>query len=247
MKNFIFYFISFVIFCNPISLEAQIKLDVETGKVWNGYNNVEVPLDEGTRFSLTDNAQINTNGFFRLQLFLTSGKVHTVRLLYAPLKSISKGGFSEDVLFNGTLFTEGTEYTGIYKFNSYRVTYRYNFSTSGKLLWGLGLTAKVRDAKIELFGDGKSSAKTDFGFVPLINFNLEWFPADDFSLQLTGDALFSPYGQGRAEDALLALRYHFNRTILKAGYRILEGGADVSEVYNFTLFHYAVLGVSVEL
>jgi hypothetical protein len=31
------------------------------------------------------------------------------------------------------------------------------------------------------------------------------------------------------------------------GYRILEGGADNDEVYNFALFHYAAVGVTVTL
>jgi hypothetical protein len=30
---------------------------------------------------------------------------------------------------------------------------------------------------------------------------------------------------------------------LKAGYRILEGGADNDEVYTFSLFHYVVAGI----
>lgn len=246
MKEKIIFF-SFLIFVITSNLQAQVELDIETGKVWNGYNNVEVPLDAGTRFSLTDNATINSNGFFRLQLLLTAAEIHTIRVLYAPLRSISHGTFEEDVLFNSVQFTNGSDFTGIYKFNSYRITYRYNFSTTGSFLWGLGLTAKVRDAKIEIIGDGNQSAKKDFGFVPLINFNLEWFPQEKYSLQLTGDALFSPYGQGRAEDVLLAFRYHWPRSTLKAGYRILEGGADVSEVYNFTLFHYAVIGLTVTL
>ncbi|MFW5700978.1 MAG: hypothetical protein ACOCWM_04750 [Cyclobacteriaceae bacterium] len=245
MKRIIFVIIVFIF--NVNNSVAQIELDIETGKLWNDYNNVEVPLNDGTRFSLTDNASVRTNGFFRLQLMMTAAEIHTIRLLYAPLRSISQGQFSEDVLFAGQSYSAGTNFTGIYKFNSYRVTYRYNFSTAGSFHWGLGLSAKIRDAEIEVVGDGIQASKTDFGFVPLINFNFEWYPADKFSIQLTGDALVSPYGQGRAEDALLALRYHWPKTILKAGYRILEGGADVSEVYNFTLFHYAVVGATITL
>jgi hypothetical protein len=238
-------FFIFILSINPLT--AQIAIDIETGAVWNGYNNVEVPLGNGSRFSLTENAQINSNGFYRIQLLFTTGEVHTIRFLYAPLRSISQGNFANEVFFNDKIFVAGTNFTGIYKFNSYRATYRYNFSTSGTIKWGLGLTAKIRDAKIELIGDGTQSAKNDLGFVPLVNFNFEWQPKQNFSFQLVGDALISPYGQGRAEDALLAFRYHFSQTSLKLGYRILEGGANVSEVYNFTLFHYAVLGFTVEL
>jgi hypothetical protein len=32
---------------------------------------------------------------------------------------------------------------------------------------------------------------------------------------------------------------------LYGGYRILEGGADVDEVYTFSLFHYAMIGAKV--
>ncbi|MBK7711757.1 MAG: hypothetical protein IPJ37_13005 [Bacteroidales bacterium] len=34
---------------------------------------------------------------------------------------------------------------------------------------------------------------------------------------------------------------------LRAGYRILEGGADNDEVYNFALFHYASVGLCIYL
>ncbi len=65
----------------------------------------------------------------------------------------------------------------------------------------------------------------------------------EVSFLLEGDALASPGGQGRAEDVLLALFYRLNdRLSLKAGYRILEGGADVESVYNFTLLNYVIAG-----
>ena len=38
---------------------------------------------------------------------------------------------------------------------------------------------------------------------------------------------------------------HFcrNMQLVRLGYRILEGGADNNEVYNFALFHYASVGI----
>jgi hypothetical protein len=40
--------------------------------------------------------------------------------------------------------------------------------------------------------------------------------------------------QGRAEDVMLALPWDVGEAItLRAGYRMLEGGADNDEVYNF--------------
>jgi hypothetical protein len=61
------------------------------------------------------------------------------------------------------------------------------------------------------------------------------------SVLLEADALAAP--QGRAEDAIFALQYIINpRATLRFGYRILEGGADNDNVYNFTLLNYVVLG-----
>ncbi|MGK7397461.1 MAG: hypothetical protein ACNS62_22985 [Candidatus Cyclobacteriaceae bacterium M3_2C_046] len=232
----------FLTFCFSHSY-SQFQIDLETGAAWNGYNDVRVPNQSGSSFSLSQDQKDDVTTFFRLQLLQTINNKHTIRLLYAPLKTISQGTFDQSIRFAGETFPEGTLYNGIYQFNSYRLTYRYAFSHQGKFRWGLGATAKIRDARIEITGANLTSEKTDFGFVPLINFNFEWYPAEQFSIQFTGDALVSPNGQGRAEDVLLGLRYHHNECIsLKAGYRILEGGADVEEVYNFTLFHFAVIG-----
>ena len=47
---------------------------------------------------------------------------------------------------------------------------------------------------------------------------------------------------------LLALMYRLNDSVrLRAGYRILEGGADVESVYNFTFLNYAIAGVELQL
>jgi len=51
--------------------------------------------------------------------------------------------------------------------------------------------------------------------------------------------------QGRAEDVLVAVTYKLSDSFgIRAGYRILEGGADNDEVYNFSLFHYASVGIN---
>ena len=111
------------------------------------------------------------------------------------------------------------------------------------LEFGLGLTAKIRDAKIALASSGAVSEKTNVGFVPIINFRLLWNIGNKFGLLLDGDALAAP--QGRAEDVLIAATYKLSENFkVRAGYRILEGGADNDEVYNFALFHYASVGLS---
>ena len=58
-----------------------------------------------------------------------------------------------------------------------------------------------------------------------------------------GDLLAAP--QGQAEDVLLAATYTLTEKLrVRAGYRILEGGAENNVVYNFALINYASFGVS---
>ena len=82
--------------------------------------------------------------------------------------------------------------------------------------------------------------------MPIINFRLRWKIDEEFSLLVDGDALAAP--QGRAADVLFAATYRLSDDFtIRAGYRILEGGADNDEVYNFSLFHYTSVGLSFTL
>ncbi|MCU0452827.1 MAG: hypothetical protein MUE68_04155 [Bacteroidetes bacterium] len=130
--------------------------------------------------------------------------------------------------------------------NSYRRTNRYGVATSEEIESDHGLSAKIRDATISLSGGGVSSTKTNVGFVPLINVRFLWKASSSVGVLVEADALAAP--QGRAEDVLAAVVLHLtDRTTIRAGYRILEGGADNETVYNFSLFHYALLGVGITL
>jgi hypothetical protein len=92
-------------------------------------------------------------------------------------------------------------------------------------------------------GGNRLSETTDLGFVPLINFKLEYFTNAPLSILLKGDALVGT--QGRAEDVFLGITYRFNPNLeAQLGYRILEGGADVEQVYNFSLIQYFSTGLS---
>lgn len=147
--------------------------------------------------------------------------------------------FSLKVFF----FPANTALEGTYKFNSYRLTYRYDIVQKPRFEFGLGFTAKIRDAKISLSSPDLYSEKTNVGFVPIINFRLLWKMDDKFGLLLDGDALAAP--QGRAEDVLLAATYKLSDSfVIRAGYRILEGGANNDEIYNFALFNYASFGIT---
>jgi hypothetical protein len=243
--NTIIYSISILllVFSLSISVKAQASIDFESGAVFTGKNDVRIPGNQGTLFSLKDDLVSKTAFFYRIRLSYNIKSHHTISLLYAPLETKSEGSVSRDILFEGVMFPANAELKGTYKFNSYRLTYRYDFVKNPGFEFGLGLTGKIRDAKIALTSPGFISEKTNVGFVPLINFRLLWNIDDNFGLLLDGDALAAP--QGRAEDVLLAVTYKLSDGFgIRAGYRILEGGADNDEVYNFSLFHYASVGIT---
>lgn len=222
---------------------AQIGIDVETGILGTTYNNIRVPGDTGTRFSLCDELEDDPGFFYRIRLNYLLKEKHFFSLLYAPLTIESSGRFDKDVTYRDAFFPYGTDIKASYTFNSYRLTYRYEWINREHYEFGLGFTAKIRDAEIKLTGSDDSAGKSNIGFVPIINFRFLYKYNDTFGLLVEGDALAAP--QGRAEDVLAALTWKYNgNLILKAGYRILEGGADNDEVYTFSLINYAVLGLT---
>ncbi len=223
------------------SLYAQLSLDLETGGVFSGYNDVRIPGDGGTLFSLSEELEIDPSIFFRLRAFYDFNPRHHLGVLIAPLSLNSTGQLDRDLIFEGETFPANTPLDATYRFNSYRLVYRYDFLLRDKIELGIGFTAKIRDAEISVRGNGIESNSTNVGFVPIIHFRLLWNFYDKFAFLLDGDALAAP--QGRAEDVLAAINYQaYDHIGLKLGYRILEGGADNEKVYTFALIHYAVIG-----
>jgi len=244
MKNkFFFATIVLLLYLEVSPAQAQALFDIETGLVSTGYNDVRIPGDKGTLFSLKDDLKPKTKVFYRLRASYTIKSRHTISVLYAPLEIKSEGNVAKDISFQGTVFPANTKLYGTYKFNSYRLTYRYDIVQKPKFEFGLGLTAKIRDARISISSTGRTDEKTNVGFVPIINFRLIWKIDDKFGLLLDGDALAAK--QGRAEDVLIAATLKLTDKLgIRAGYRILEGGSDSDKVYGFALFHYASVGIS---
>jgi hypothetical protein len=229
--------------CATLDVRADWDLDLESGAAFNGYNDVRIPGDSGTDISLTDDLSADPTGFIRIRVGKNFGDRHRLSLLAAPLRFKATGTVDRDIDYNGVTFQAGDTLNSRYRFDSYRASYTYTLVRSQKLRLGLGLTAKIRDAAIRIESSDTSSEKTNTGFVPLINFALDWSFASNVGLIFEGDALAAP--QGRAEDVLLA--FYGNPTDdlrLRLGYRILEGGADNDEVYNFALVHYLSIGIT---
>lgn len=225
-------------------LHAQWVLNLESGAAFSGYNDVRIPGDEGTLIDVSDLEGGGITSFYRIRLSYTLNEKHTFSALFAPLDIRYDGLPGQLVRFQGAVFAADQPLQVDYQFNSYRLTYRFNFARIRRFRWGIGATAKIRDAVVQFSDANQQAEKTNLGFVPLVNFMAEWFVKERLTILLRGDALAAP--QGRAEDVLLAAQLYPNEAItLRLGYRILEGGANSDEVYNFTLVHYAVIGATV--
>jgi len=235
--------------CVPLA-EAQSPpkwfVDLESGGVFPGYCDVRIPGDTGTLFSLTDDLSTDSSLLIRVRAGLRFHPRHTVLVLFAPLTLDGTGRVDFPIEYNGVSFPANMPLESVYRFNSYRLSWRYGIKEGKQLRIGIGLTAKVRDASIEISGGGQASKNSNVGVVPLLNFLLEWRFSPVLRLLFEGDAAAAP--QGRAEDVQLSLVYQKNeKWAFRVGYRILEGGADNDKVYNFALFNYFLVGVTAYL
>lgn len=221
----------------------RFTVRIEGGPAWQSLNDVQIPNDaSGTRFSLYDLAGSGPWPAVRAYLTWRTGERHALRVLVAPFSITATGVPGQAIDFAGATYAPGVPVEATYKFNSYRLSYRYRLHEGERWTWWAGFTAKVRDAKIELGQGAITSRKTDLGFVPLLHLAGEWRFAPTWRLGLDADALAG--GPGRAEDVALTLgRDLGDAWTLTAGYRTVEGGADVDEVYTFAWLHYAVVGI----
>lgn len=201
---------------------AKWGIDFETGPVFAGYNDVRIPGNTGTEFSLSEELEMKSSHFFRVRFAHSINDRHHISALVAPLRLDASGQLNRAVRFNEVDFDANTSLKAKYRFDSYRLTYRYDVYRGSNFKAGFGVTAKIRDASISLEDGHKKSEKKNTGFVPLINFGLQWMFTKKFGCLLEGDALAAP--QGRAEDILLAIQFRVSDNLmLKAGYRLLEG------------------------
>jgi hypothetical protein len=230
----------------PLAAAAQTPrfvVELEGGPVWQSNNDVEIPNDgTATRFSLSDVVGSGPWPAGRLYATWNIAERHGLRLLLAPLSVTEDGTLAGPVEFAGASYAPGPA-RATYAFNSYRLSYRYRLRDSERATAWVGITAKIRDAEIALAQGSTASFSDDLGFVPLLHLAGEWRVAPGWRLSADADALAG--GPGRAVDAAVKAGYDLGeRWTLGAGYRTVEGGADVTSVYNFAWLHYAVLSLT---
>lgn len=221
--------------------EPAFAIELEAGPVWQSGNTVQIPNDQdGTRFSLEQLVGSGPWPAARLYFNWDINERHGLRLVVAPLSYTESGVFDETVNFNGAIFLPGLPTEATYKFNSWRLGYRYRFHQGKRWTWWVGATANIRDAKIELQQGNTTSRDTDVGFVPLLYLSGTVKIAPRWRMVFDFEGLAG--GPGRVEDLALKFAYDISeRWSVTGGYRTVEGGADVDAVYNFAWFNSAVV------
>ena len=220
--------------------EASWALELESGLRSTGRADVRIPGDAGTRFSLVDDLDASDTGYWRVRFSRRSAPRHNWIASIVPIDVSASGRLESDTIYVDTLFAAGTEVDATYRFNNYRLTYRYLLRETARFRIEVGATLFVRDAKVTLRSATEEASDADLGFVPLASFAARWQVLPRISLLVDGDALAAP--QGRALDVFSGLHYQPRDNLsLGAGYRILEGGADNDAVYTFALFHHAAV------
>lgn len=221
---------------------STFGVGIELGPVWSSRNDVRVPGDTGTEFDMTDLTGSGPDAFARLNAHWDINSRHGMRIVLAPLEVSGTGELRQDTDFAGETFPAGTT-EGIYKFNAYKITYRYTFRDRGAWRWRIGFTGVIRDANIELRQGALRANDDDVGFVPALHLSGEYRLGDRWLFALDFDGLAG--GPGRLFDVAVMLEYDLTeRWRIGGGYRALEGGADTDDVYTFAWLHYGVLDVS---
>ena len=219
------------------------SLAFEAVSAWQRRNDVQIPNEPpNTRFALDD---VTGNGPFyggRVALDWPLSERQRLRFLVAPLRVDEDGALPAPVVFQDTPFAAGPA-SAKYRFDSYRVSWRYRFHDGAEWTWDVGATLNVRDAEVRLTQGSVSRRRTDTGFVPLLALEGQWRFAPRWRGVFDFEGLAAP--QGRAFDVALKLDYAVTpRLSVNAGYRLLDGGADNDDLYTFARFDQAVVGVT---
>ena len=230
------YWILFICLNANLAVNAQTFVNLESGAFFTNINDIRYGSN-GTLFSLKNDFQTPVSPFLRLRIgFLTDEKNH-FSILYAPLKIVETGTLANDILFDGNNFKANMPIEAVYMFNSYRFTYNRRIINKDNFNFGLGLSAKIRDAGVSLKNSELFKENFNVGFAPLINLIANWDISQKMGVNFFGEGIAA--SKGRAIDISLSGRYTFSESLQgNFGYRLLEGGANGTERYNFIQLHF---------
>jgi hypothetical protein len=222
---------------------GRFAVTLEGAVAWQERNDVRIPPDSGTEFSVVDLIGRDPTPSARVEVVVEATERQQLRFVYAPLRFEDRGILPRPVAFAGRQFPPGlTE--AAYRFSSYRGTWRYRVYQGSTWTWRIGATGFVRDARVALAQSGVVAEDTDVGFVPLGHISGDARLSDRWHVAVELDGAAAP--QGRAFDVAATVNYRPRpRLTLSAGYRTIEGGADVDTVFAFAWINAAVARIGV--
>ena len=120
------------------ALAGNLSLEAESGAVWFSKNDTRIPGDTGTKFDLLDLTGTGPDAYIRLYANYAFNEKHTLRLTLAPIETEGTGILKEETVFKDDIFAAGIPTKGTYRFNTYRLTYRWTFHDANRWRWGVG-------------------------------------------------------------------------------------------------------------
>ena len=236
------YWVLFIYLNSNLSTNAQTFINLESGVFFTNINDIRNG-NNGTLISLKNDFKTPVSPFLRLRIgYLSNGKNH-FSLLYAPLKIVETGTLVKDILVDGKNFKANIPIEVVYKFNSYRFTYNRIIISKDNFKFGLGLSAKIRDAGVSFKNSELLSENFSIGFAPLMNLLANWDISKKMGVDFFGE--FIATSKGRAIDLSLSGRYSFTKNLQgNIGYRLLEGGANGTYRYNFIQLHFIFVSLN---
>ena len=226
-----------------IKAQSELEIRVMPQVVFGTRNTIQRPNDEGTRIYFNNDFKRKNDAVFspRFELEYSNKRHHaiaTAALLTDKFEGIAK----ENILYDGVVFNSGSNIDAVYRFNTYRLGYRYRLVDRPKFIFELGATILLREAFVSLEDNIRKSKFSNVGVAPLLSYRVEWKVTEPMSLLSYGDAF--AVKAGRAEDIFAGAKYKFNQNwSAMLGYRLLEGGSDSDKVYTMATFHFISLGV----
>src|SRR5690606_8451324 len=126
--------------CSTPPPVQPFAVELEAGAASFARHDVAVPGDTGTRFALDDLTGAGPFPVGSLYVQWRASERHEWRGLYAPLSVSGTDTLAQPVSFAGTNFSAGLPTEASYRFDSYRLTYRYLLHDGDVWDWRIGLT-----------------------------------------------------------------------------------------------------------
>lgn len=250
MNRMTFFLTILVSLFFSISGYAEFVSSIQGAGVFPGYNDARLPGNTGSRLSYPEDLDANPTFSPRFEAGFLMGERHYAGFTGSLLTLSAVGTLDRDISFDNETFAGGSKVKALYRYDSYRLTYRYDFFMSESLRIGAGITGQIRVAELSLENESAGSSQEgsfkDTGVLPLVNYRIEWSPSPEWTFYTYGDLIITP--SRRVEDVFFGTRYSFNNPLsIIVGYRLLEGGSDSDDVYTYALFHYVVLGLEIKI